>query len=99
MIRRGGMAKKPWITALFLALSAPEGIAMAVPLAATPETILERLLRLHPKAIDLSLGRMQRLLDALGNPERALPPVIHVAGTNGKGSTCAYLREIGRAHV
>src|SRR3546814_1060578 len=67
---------------------------MAVPLAATPETILERLLRLHPKAIDLSLGRMQRLLDALGNPERALPPVIHVAGTNGKGSTCAYLRAI-----
>jgi len=59
-----------------------------------PETILERLLRLHPKAIDLSLGRMQRMLDALGNPERALPPVIHVAGTNGKGSTCAYLRAI-----
>lgn len=67
---------------------------MAVPRPATPETILERLLRLHPKAIDLSLGRMQRLLDALGNPERALPPVIHVAGTNGKGSTCAYLRAI-----
>ena len=59
-----------------------------------PETILERLLRLHPKAIDLSLGRMQRMLDALGNPERALPPVIHVAGTNGKGSTCAYLRAV-----
>lgn len=67
---------------------------MAVPRPVTPETILERLLRLHPKAIDLSLGRMQRLLDALGNPERALPPVIHVAGTNGKGSTCAYLRAI-----
>jgi dihydrofolate synthase/folylpolyglutamate synthase len=59
-----------------------------------PETILERLLRLHPKAIDLSLGRMQRMLDALGSPERSLPPVIHVAGTNGKGSTCAYLRAI-----
>lgn len=67
---------------------------MAVPLSATPETILERLLRLHPKAIDLSLGRMQRMLDALGNPERSLPPVIHVAGTNGKGSTCAYVRAI-----
>lgn len=67
---------------------------MAIPLSATPETILERLLRLHPKAIDLSLGRMQRMLDALGNPERALPPVIHVAGTNGKGSTCAYIRAI-----
>ncbi|PTW63245.1 dihydrofolate synthase/folylpolyglutamate synthase [Breoghania corrubedonensis] len=54
--------------------------------------ILERLLGLHPKEIDLSLGRMQRLLDALGNPERHLPPVIHVAGTNGKGSTTAFMR-------
>jgi len=59
-----------------------------------PETILERLLRLHPKSIDLSLGRMQRLLAALGHPERSLPPVIHVAGTNGKGSTVAYTRAI-----
>ncbi|MEI2386868.1 folylpolyglutamate synthase/dihydrofolate synthase family protein [Breoghania sp. JC706] len=54
--------------------------------------ILERLLGLHPKEIDLSLGRMQRLLDALGNPERSLPPVIHIAGTNGKGSTTAFMR-------
>lgn len=54
--------------------------------------ILERLLGLHPKEIDLSLGRMQRLLDALGNPERKLPPTIHVAGTNGKGSTTAFMR-------
>lgn len=46
---------------------------------------------LHPKAIDLSLGRIERLLAALGNPERALPPVIHIAGTNGKGSLVAYL--------
>lgn len=60
----------------------------------TPETILERLLRLHPKAIDLSLGRMAGLLAALGHPERALPPVVHVAGTNGKGSTVATLRAI-----
>ncbi|MBR0645875.1 bifunctional folylpolyglutamate synthase/dihydrofolate synthase [Plastoroseomonas hellenica] len=61
------------------------------------EAILERLHRLHPKLIDLSLGRMQRALDALGNPERHLPPVIHVAGTNGKGSTCAFLRAIAEA--
>lgn len=50
------------------------------------------MLSLHPKSIDLSLGRIQRLLDKLGNPEAKLPPVIHVAGTNGKGSTCAYMR-------
>ncbi len=56
-----------------------------------PETILARLERLHPKAIDLSLGRVHRLLGALGHPERRLPPVIHIAGTNGKGSTLAML--------
>lgn len=56
--------------------------------------ILARLSRLHPKSIDLSLDRMQRLMAQLGNPERKLPPVIHVAGTNGKGSTIAYLRAI-----
>ena len=61
------------------------------------EAIIERLHALHPKLIDLSLGRMQRCLDALGNPERRLPPVIHVAGTNGKGSTCAFLRAIAEA--
>lgn len=60
----------------------------------TPDTILERLSRLHPKAIDLSLDRIQELLDDLGNPERRLPPVVHVAGTNGKGSVVAYLRAI-----
>ena len=59
--------------------------------------ILARLLDLHPKAIDLSLGRMTRLLDALGNPERAMPPVIHVAGTNGKGSVVAFLEAMLRA--
>jgi len=47
---------------------------------------------LHPKIIDLTLDRMWRLLDALGHPERQLPPVIHVAGTNGKGSVQAMLR-------
>ncbi|MDM7944889.1 MAG: folylpolyglutamate synthase/dihydrofolate synthase family protein [Oceanibaculum nanhaiense] len=71
---------------------------MATGLApAAPETILERLQKLHPKLIDLSLDRMHRLLAALGHPERALPPVIHIAGTNGKGSTLAYLRAIYEA--
>jgi dihydrofolate synthase/folylpolyglutamate synthase len=65
--------------------------------ASRSELIIERLHALHPKLIDLSLGRMQRCLDALGNPERRLPPVIHVAGTNGKGSTCAFLRAIAEA--
>jgi dihydrofolate synthase / folylpolyglutamate synthase len=48
------------------------------------------MMTLHPKVIDLTLGRVERLLAALGNPERSIPPVIHVAGTNGKGSTQAY---------
>jgi dihydrofolate synthase/folylpolyglutamate synthase len=48
--------------------------------------------RLHPKSIDLSLGRIEARLKALGNPEQRLPPVFHVAGTNGKGSTIAFLR-------
>ena len=56
------------------------------------DSILARLLALHPKRIDLSLDRMWRILDALGHPERHLPPVIHVAGTNGKGSTIAFAR-------
>ncbi len=59
--------------------------------------ILARLHRLYPKLIDLSLVRIERLLAALEHPERRLPPVIHVAGTNGKGSTCAFLRAIGEA--
>ena len=61
------------------------------------EAIVERLHALHPKLIDLSLGRMERALAALGHPERHLPPVVHVAGTNGKGSTCAFLRAIAEA--
>jgi dihydrofolate synthase/folylpolyglutamate synthase len=55
---------------------------------------LTRLLALHPKLIDLSLDRMWRLLERLDHPERKLPPVIHVAGTNGKGSTVAFMRSI-----
>ena len=61
---------------------------------ALSDAILTRLLALHPKIIDLSLERMQRILDKLGNPQARLPPVIHVAGTNGKGSTVATLRAI-----
>ena len=61
------------------------------------DAILRRLARLHPRVIDLSLGRLDRLLARLGNPERRLPPVIHVAGTNGKGSTIAFLRAIHQA--
>ncbi len=60
--------------------------------ASSSDAILERLTRLHPKAIDLSLDRMRALLAKLGDPQLRLPPVFHVAGTNGKGSTCAYLR-------
>src|ERR1700733_9191496 len=68
------------------------------------DAILARLLTLHPKRIDLSLDRMYRILDALGHPEKNLPPVIHVAGTNGKGSTVAFMRAIleaagARVHV
>ena len=60
----------------------------------SPESIVARLTALHPKRIDLSLDRVRRLLAALGHPEKKLPPVIHVAGTNGKGSTIAFLRAI-----
>jgi dihydrofolate synthase / folylpolyglutamate synthase len=61
------------------------------------DAALERLRALHPTLIDLSLGRVRRLLSALGHPERRLPPVVHVAGTNGKGSTVAVLRAIAEA--
>jgi dihydrofolate synthase/folylpolyglutamate synthase len=56
------------------------------------DRVLQRLMALHPKKIDLSLGRIERLLAALGNPQDRLPPAVHVAGTNGKGSTVATLR-------
>jgi dihydrofolate synthase/folylpolyglutamate synthase len=61
---------------------------------ASIDTIVARLQTLHPKLIDLSLDRMWRILNALQHPERHLPPVIHVAGTNGKGSTIAFMRAI-----
>lgn len=56
------------------------------------DSLLEALGALHPRRIDLSLDRIARLLEALGRPQDRLPPVIHVAGTNGKGSTVAFLR-------
>ena len=68
-----------------------------LPPGAGSATLLERLKELHPKSIDLSLGRIERLLAALGHPERRLPPVVHVAGTNGKGSLIAFLRAIAEA--
>lgn len=68
---------------------------MSAKAAREPEQAAEliaRLAKLHPKKIDLSLGRIERLLARLGNPERRMPPTFHVAGTNGKGSTVAFLR-------
>jgi dihydrofolate synthase/folylpolyglutamate synthase len=74
------------------------------PLSAPLDAIMARLLTLHPKRIDLSLDRLLPVLAALGHPEKRLPPVIHVAGTNGKGSTIAFMRAIleaagARVHV
>jgi len=68
-----------------------------LPLPSGSTTLLERLKALHPQSIDLSLGRIERLLAALGHPERRLPPVVHVAGTNGKGSLLAFLRATAEA--
>ena len=59
---------------------------------AAVEAALKQFEGLYPDKIELSLGRIEALLDALGRPQDRLPPTIHVAGTNGKGSTCAYLR-------
>lgn len=56
------------------------------------DPISQRLAARHPQRIDLSLDRIRRLLEAVGNPQKRLPPVVHVAGTNGKGSTVAFLR-------
>jgi dihydrofolate synthase/folylpolyglutamate synthase len=58
------------------------------------DALLADLMLLHPKLIDLSLGRVEQLLAKLGHPERKLPPIVHIAGTNGKGSVTAYLRAI-----
>ena len=73
------------------------GRAEARPRVWSSETLLERLKKLHPQSIDLSLGRLERLLAALGHPEEKLPPVLHIAGTNGKGSCLAFTRAIAEA--
>ena len=91
----GGSAEMPALTRWACARGAPlRGVPAGGGAEARPgsDKVLERLMRLHPKVIDLSLDRMERILALLGHPERALPPVIHVAGTNGKGSVIAYLR-------
>ena len=71
---------------------------MSVPAS---DILLDRMMSLHPKIIDLTLDRMWRILAALDHPERRLPPVIHIAGTNGKGSTLAMIRAglEGAGHV
>ena len=61
-------------------------------LKSTLDEVLTRVQRLHPRVIDLSLGRIERLLARLEHPEKALPQVVHIAGTNGKGSTLAFMR-------
>jgi dihydrofolate synthase/folylpolyglutamate synthase len=60
----------------------------------TAEIEIERLMALHPKGFDLSLGRIGRLLERLGDPQDRMPPVIHIAGTNGKGSAAAFSRAL-----
>lgn len=67
---------------------------MAGELPATADRLIEHLMTLHPKGYDLSLGRITNLLERLGNPQHKLPPVIHVAGTNGKGSFTAFSRAL-----
>jgi dihydrofolate synthase/folylpolyglutamate synthase len=66
-------------------------------MAARIDGIIARLHGLHPRLIDLSLERLQVLLAKLDHPELRLPPVIHVGGTNGKGSTCAFVRAMAEA--
>ena len=67
---------------------------MAEPAFSKAEQVIDELMGLHPKGFDLSLNRIRRLLDVLGNPQLRLPPVIHVAGTNGKGSVTAFCRAL-----
>ena len=61
--------------------------------------ILERLTKLHPKIIDLSLDRVISLLAKLKNPHEQIPPVIHIAGTNGKGSTLSFIQNIHNMYI
>ena len=61
------------------------------------DAVVDRLMGLHPRLIDLSLDRLLTLLARMGDPEQRLPPIVHVAGTNGKGSTCAFVRAIAEA--
>ncbi len=56
------------------------------------DALLKQLNKLHPKYIDLSLDRLRKLLEKLNNPHLKLPPVIHIAGTNGKGSTLSFIQ-------
>jgi dihydrofolate synthase / folylpolyglutamate synthase len=86
--RRVASARQPAGPCAGAGVSAPRSGAGSV------DAILARLLVLHPKRIDLSLDRIERILAALDHPERRLPPLIHVAGTNGKGSTIAFMRAI-----
>ena len=58
------------------------------------DKLLKKLIALHPKYIDLSLSRLEKLLEKLNNPHHKLPPTIHIAGTNGKGSTLSFIKKI-----
>ena len=58
------------------------------------DALLKQLHKLHPKYIDLSLDRLRKLLEKLNNPHLKLPPVMHIAGTNGKGSTLSFIQNI-----
>ncbi|MGZ9808918.1 bifunctional folylpolyglutamate synthase/dihydrofolate synthase [Pseudoroseicyclus sp. H15] len=62
------------------------------PSQAESDALLARMMQMHPKVIDLTLERIERLMPALGSPEQKLPPIVHIAGTNGKGSTQAMMR-------
>ena len=58
------------------------------------DQLLREFINLHPKYIDLSLNRLEKLLKKLGDPHKKLPPTIHIAGTNGKGSTLSFIKNI-----
>lgn len=79
-----------------MSIPAPRRTDPAIPTGSGKEAEreIERLMTLHPKGFDLSLGRITRLLERLGNPQDRMPPVIHVAGTNGKGSCSAFCRAL-----